>query len=285
MRWRRGAIAAAVVLHACGAAPVDDFTDGAMALPHVLREVSGVVAVDANTLACVQDEHGAIFLVDLRGISEVRALVFGPRGDHEGLARVGDDWWVLRSDGWLARLALRDGQLAVAASQWLPGGHREWEALCHDAQGRRLLVMPKEGAGEGKEARDLRPILAIDDATGVLAAEPVVVLSRRGLIQQAEVRGIELPTHTTEKGKERIAFAFACSEIAVVPGRRELLLLSAIDHLLLRVDFEGRLLACRRLDAAALPQPEGMAFLPDGRLVAASEGRGGAARVVVVPVP
>jgi len=278
-------IGSAALLAACSGAPVDDFGDGAMALPAVLREVSGIVALDADTLACVQDEHGAIFLVDLRGVAAPRAMVFGPRGDYEGLARAGRDWWVLRSDGWLARLVERDGQLAVGASTWLPGGPREWEALCHDPARQRLLVIPKTGGGDDKETRDLRPIHAVDAATGAVAAEPVLTLSRRGLIKQAEARGLELPMRTTDKGKERVAFEFACSELAVVPGSSDLLLLCAADGVLLRVDAEGRLLACRCLDAALLPQAEAMAFLPDGRLVVASEGRGGSARVVIVPVP
>lgn len=285
MNARFGGAAVAAMLAACGTAPVDDLADGLLQLPPILREVSGIAAVDADTIGCVQDEHGAIFLVDLRPGGQVRAMPFAGRGDYEGLARVGDEWWVLRSDGWLARVAPRDGQLTVVASQWLPGGHREWEALCHDPQRQRLLVMPKDGGGGDKEARDLRPILAIDPRSGALAAEPVLVVSRRGLVKQAEARGIALPTRVTGQGRERAALSLACSEIAVVPGTRELLLLSAVDGVLLRIDDEGRLLACRELDPELLPQPEGMTFLPDGRLVVASEGRGGPARFAVVALP
>jgi hypothetical protein len=45
------------------------------------------------------------------------------------------------------------------------------------------------------------------------------------------------------------------------------------------------LLASRLIDPELLPQPEGMTFLPDGRLVVASEGAGGRARLAVVTVP
>jgi uncharacterized protein YjiK len=61
--------------------------------------------------------------------------------------------------------------------------------------------------------------------------------------------------------------------------------LSAVDRVLLRVDREGTLRAGQRFDASELPQPEGLACLPDGRLLVASEGDGGPGRVRVVPMP
>lgn len=263
----------------------DDLADGSMALPRELHEVSGIAAVDADTVVGVQDESGVLYTIDLRGREPLRSAGFGPRGDYEGLARVGATWWVLRSDGWLGRLAARDGAWHIEFSLLLPGGPREWEALCYDAARARLLVLPKRGPGDDKEAREARPVLAVDPTAGTVAAEPVLVLARRDLLRAAEAKGLPLPVRTTPRGKERVDFTFECSELAVVPGSADLLLLSAVDHLLLRVGPGGELLASALLDPQLLPQPEGMTFLPDGRLVIASEGRDGAARLVVVAVP
>ena len=83
----------------------------------------------------------------------------------------------------------------------------------------------------------------------------------------------------------KVDFELAVSEIAVVPGKRELLVLAGGDRLLLRVDFTGQLLGARALDAKDLPQAEGLAFLADGRLLVASEGDGKKARALVVPMP
>jgi hypothetical protein len=278
-------LAALATIVACNGLPGDDLSDGMLTLPRVLREVSGITAATANTVACVQDEHGVLFLVDLTGKADVRSLPFGERGDYESVARVDDTWWVLRADGLLLRVVTRDGALAIAGTTRLPGEHREWEALCFDRERKRLLAMPKVGAGADKDARDARPIVAVDPATGVVDAAPLLVLHRKGLIEQAEARGIALPTRTTPKGKERVTLELACSELAAVPGSGDLLVLCGTDHLLMRVDREGRLLASAVLDPARLPQAEGLTFLDDGRLLVASEGRGGAARLVVVPVP
>ena len=280
------ALAATAVLAGCGvSAQGGGLVDGRMELPKQLREVSGLVVVDERTVACVQDEKGVIWLVDLRGERPLREEDFGPRGDHEGLARVGDQWWVLRSDGVLLQLARKDDSLRIEREIALPGGHKDWESLCHDEAGKRLLALPKQVAGDDKEARDRRPIHAVDPATGEIAAEPVLVLSRRSVEEALLARGVALPTKTTDKGRSKVEFDLAVSEIAVVPGRRELLLLAGKDRVLVRVDFAGAVLGGCRFDEKLLPQAEGLAFLPDGRLLVASEGDGKKARLVVVPMP
>lgn len=278
-------IACGLLLAACSSAPPDDLSDGMCVLPHELREVSAIAALPDGRLGCVQDEVGALYTFDPSGRQPTLREVFGERGDYEALAVVGDTWFVLRSDGWLGRVQRVDGVLHVAASTWLPGGHHEWEALCHDAGRGRLLAMPKVVAGDRKAERERRPLYAIDPQSMTAVADPVLVLDRRRLVEEAEVLGIALPTKTTDKGKERVVLELEVTEIAAVPGGAGLVLLSGADHLVLRVDFDGHLLAAGRLDAQLLPQPEGVAFLPDGRLVVASEGAGGPGRLVVVPRP
>lgn len=255
-----------------------------LVLPAQLREVSAIAVVDESTIACVQDEAGALFFIDITGQRPPRFEVFGPRGDYEGLARVGDDWWVLRSDGTLLRMVRRAGVLTVHSSIRLMGEYAEWESLCYDADLRLLLLMPKDRAGEGAGGRHRRPVFAVDPTTGIVRTEPHLVLDMRGFQDQAAQRGFALPVRTTAKGKERLDLQLACSDLVVVPGSQELLVLSAADGALLRVDREGRLLGFLALDRQLMPQPEGLAMLRDGRLLVATEGaRFGA--VCVVPMP
>lgn len=243
--------------------PVDDLADGAMHLPPALHEISGMVAIDAHTVACVQDEAGVVFFVDLRGVDEVRAVPFGPDGDFEGIAFTGSDYWVLRSDGLLLRLTEHDGALAIAETHRMPE-KCEYEGLCHDAGNRRLLVLPKGAISDKKRERRRRRVFAFDLQQNRPVPEPVLTLKVARV--RDHVEGIEL------RG----------SEIAVVPGTRELLLLSSADHLLVRVSADGDLLGTRKLDAKRLPQPEAMTFLADGRLIVASEGVRGPATIAVI---
>lgn len=251
-------------------------------LPPALHEVSAIVAVDERTLACVQDEAGALFFVDLLGERPPRAVVFGEPGDYEGLARVGDDWWVLRSDGALLRLGGGDRELHVVATFRLQTGHRDFEGLCHDAANGCLLVLPKDRAGTGKAARHRRVVHAFDLRTLKLREAPALEFDLQDLVEQAEAKGITLPKRTTPKGKVRADVGLLGSELLVVPGATDLLLLSAVDNLLLRIDRRGEPVAAWLLDPELLPQPEGLAVLPDGRLLVASEGAKGSPVVRVV---
>lgn len=259
---------------ACGTRP-QNLASGAIVLPRELREVSGIVAIDDRTIACVQDERGALFFLDLLGQLPPRVVPFGAPGDYEGLARVGEDFWVLRSDGLLVHLVPDGAGLRVQGSHRLMAEHQEYEGLCYDPVSKDLLVLPKDVVGKDKQERDERPVFVFDLAAKKLRVEPLLVLSARAIAEQAVARTIDLPVDTTPKGKVRSTLKLHFSELAMIPGRRELLMLSAVDAVLLRVDQTGQLLGGVRLDRSELPQPEGLAFLPDGRLLVASEGAGG----------
>jgi uncharacterized protein YjiK len=274
---RHGSLLSLLLLSpACGrqSAPGDG-----LLLPPELVEVSGVVAVDARTVACVQDEVGAIFYVDLLGERPVRAVPFGPPGDYEGLAMVGQEFWVLRSDGLLLQVVPVAGGLAIAASHPLSLPYTEYEGLCWQPEAGHLLVLPKSRAGDRKAERNQLHAYAWVPATSQLLPQPVLTLSRSDASAAVAALLPERPAG------DRQTLKLHCSEILDWPQRDGFLLLSAVDQLLLRVDRDGRVAGCRTLDPSRLPQPEGMTWLPDGRLLLASEGRGGAARLLVVDPP
>lgn len=256
--------------------------DGVLVLPGALREVSGIAAVDDRTIACVQDEKGVLFFVDLRGELPLRAVPFGAPGDYEGIARVGSDFWILRSDGLLLRLEPVDDRYRIAEHHRIDTADREFEALCFDRAAERLLILPKHLGARDNHPNSERQVRAFDLATRQLAADPVCSVRAKALRADLEAAGIALPKQAKRRGRARDDLELNCSELTTVPGSQDLLLLSAVDNVLLRVDRSGRLLGAEPLDPAVLPQPEGMTFLPDGRLLVASEGVDGPAVVRVV---
>jgi hypothetical protein len=220
-------------------------------------------------------------LYRLRRPADVRTLPFGPPGDYEGVACTGTDYWVLRSDGALLRLTPAGERLTIAATHRLPADC-EYEGLCHDSAKHRLLILPKRAISDGKRERGLRRVFAFDLRGDVVVASPVLTLNVDTLVDEAQARGMQVPTKTTKKGKERAVLKLFGSELLAVPGTGELLVLSAADHLLLRVGSDGALLGTCALDPDALPQPEAMTLLADGRLLVASEGVDGPATICVV---
>ena len=70
---------------------------------------------------------------------------------------------------------------------------------------------------------------------------------------------------------------FNGSAVALVPGGRSLLLVAGPQRLFAEVDRDGAPLRGGSLDTSTHPQPESLAFLPDGTLLVASEGGKGEA--------
>ena len=68
-------------------------------LPFELKEISGMAAIDDNTIACIQDESGIIFKYGLEEDKIIETLKFGKSGDYEGIALKDNIFYILRSDG------------------------------------------------------------------------------------------------------------------------------------------------------------------------------------------
>jgi uncharacterized protein YjiK len=245
-------------------------------LPDDLQEISAIAAADDHTLACVQDEKGALFFFDLDQGRLVRRAKFGPGGDYEGLAKIGDDYWVLRSDGVVLRLVAAADRYEIAETLATGLPVKEFEGLAVDGAANRFVLAPKSVAKETEE-RDLRPLFAFDLATRVAAKEPLITLHLDEVLDAARLQGIAVPTRISKRGKEKPLVRLFFAEVAVHPETGDLWLLSAGDRALLVVDRNGKLRGMHFFTTEEMPQPEAATFLPNGNLVLGSEGAGGRA--------
>jgi len=247
-------------------------------LPPVLREVSGVTAIDSVTVAFVQDEKGVIYLYSLKTHAIVREIPFAADGDFEGLARAGGDMYVLRSDGVL--FGIRDYASKPAITSYtthIPCANSE--GLCYDATGKRLLLACKSPLGKGKEYKDERGIFAFDP-DGKQPATKAFELSLTEVRQFCATHRISLPTITRKNGTEKEQLRIRLSALAIRPGTNDIYLLSAADHLLLVLDATGTLKEVVQLDATLYNKAEGIIFLPNGDLVITNEGQQGQATLL-----
>lgn len=263
-----------------------------LTLPPKLLEISALTALDDSRAACLQDEKGRLFELDLGTGALLGSRTFGPDGDYEGLARSASHWFALRSDGVVLRFPLEPAAPSRTEAFALVLAERDCEALALDHGGNALLVAPKERPDGNKEQRDLRRVYAWDLVEGALAPEPALTLSVSRLLEQAVGRGLATPTRKVKGGKKHGSDAappvpvevphlqLAISELAVHPRTSDLWILSSADKALLVVDRKGDLVHLQLFDPALLSQPEALAFLPCGDLVVASEGRDGPAVLV-----
>ena len=245
-----------------------------LALPPQLYEVSGVTAMSATELGCVQDEEGVIFIYDLVQRRIAREVRFGPRGDYEGIARAGDRLFVLRSDGIIFEIRDLPGRPAVKILA-LPLPANDYEGLCHDARRGRLLVAPKNGLGKRTALKETRAVFAVDLGSLALQREPIVLLSVDAIRTFAGQRErMPADRRQAKAAKPGPAVRFMPSAIAVHPLTSELFVVSAIDGVLATFNMAGGVTGYAALDPRRFRQPEGLTFLANGDLVITNEAAG-----------
>jgi uncharacterized protein YjiK len=252
-------------------------------LPAELREVSGLTDLDGRRVACLQDESATLYIVDIADGHILEQHPFGPPGDMEGLTRVGNDIYALRSDGLIYQLRQEGKHYAMADSFHMRLPRNNIEGLGFDERKGLVLVAPKDHEKGGPELRDRRSVFAFDTATHALLPHPVLTYSVTHILRQAKANGVTIPTRTTPKGREVPTVKFRMSSIAVDPVSDHYFLLSAVDQTLLVLDRKGIFVALYLLDAQLLPKPEGITFLPNGDMLISTEGKDGPARMVRYP--
>ncbi|MEZ6036523.1 MAG: hypothetical protein R3F29_03510 [Planctomycetota bacterium] len=250
-------------------------------LPLELTEVSALTDIDDHTVACVQDELGAVFFLDLDKGAVSSIQPFGAAGDYEGLTRVGQNLWVLRSDGLMIELTMSGDALTLGRQVELGVEQDDIEGLGFDPTDHVVLVAPKSTLKGDKAARAQRQVFRFDPATGERLDGLALDSTIDRIIGDATRRGIALPTTTAKPGRERVDLKVRFASIAVHPVTGLLFALSAVDRALLVFARDSTLVATQFLDEQQLPKPEGITFLSNGDMVIASEGVASPPRISV----
>ncbi|MBP6311665.1 MAG: hypothetical protein WAR83_05750 [Flavobacteriales bacterium] len=244
-------------------------------LPDTLHEVSGLTDIDSRTVACVQDENGVIFFYDLEKREIVRQFQFHLDGDYEGITRIGNVIYILRSDGIVYGVENYEDLNFIlhTYTTGIPAANNE--GLCHDPVNNRLLIACKSKLGKGPEFKDKRAIYAFDLKTKKLSDDPVFEFDVQTMREFAKGQKIDLPTRKKGKdgGIEEPILKFRASAIGVHPIRKQLYILSAADHLFFIFDLEGKLLDLEPLDPHVFNKAEGITFMENGDMLITNEGQ------------
>lgn len=252
-----------------------DAPDARFELPGRLDEISGLTVLDAQHLGAVQDERGILFVLDTATGEVSHEHDFGGRGDYEGVERVEEFVVVLRSDGRLYVIDdwTADESDARHVDTGLHGGC-DAEGLAFDAEATRLLIACKEQPGRGYGGS--RTVFAFDPTTNRLDPAPAFVIRADSVTTEdtvdSTVRALVRPLADLN--------AFKPSAIAVHPRTGEIYVISSVRKEIVVLDRAGAVADVWPLSGDLLPQPEGLAFLPDGTLFISSEARGGTAVVL-----
>lgn len=236
-------------------------------LPVELNEISGIVWIDNNTLACVQDEDGMLFIYDLTDRSISEEIPFAGNGDYEGIAVSNTDMYVMQSDGLLYEIKNWNATNKVV-STYKTGfeDSNNMESLTYSAKDSSLLTIPKD--------RDFK-----DDFKGVYK----IPLSSKKADVTAPAYKINMNAEAlkTYQAKKRYK-TFNPSEIAVHPISNDIYVLEGKHPKLLILNAEGTIKNVFKLDEINFPQPEGMTFSDDGDLYISNEAANGKASIHLV---
>lgn len=227
-------------------------------LPEELREVSGIAFLAPNSIACVQDEKGIIFIYDLKSSAIVKQIKFAGSGDFEGLAINGRTAYVQTAEGKIFRINDFQGEATVDIFETQFSSKNDIESLFFDPAENRLLLMPKDRGLKG----ETKGIYSIDVNTMKMKREPLFKLT------------FEEKMFDDLKGKEKNR-SYYPAEIARDPKTGNYLVLEAKKPHLLIVNAKGTPEELHRLDPNVFPQPEGLTFDDSGNLYISNEGNPG----------
>ncbi|MBN1181294.1 MAG: SdiA-regulated domain-containing protein [Bacteroidales bacterium] len=243
-------------------------------LPDVLNEISGLVYLDSNRFACVQDEVGKIFIYSMQYNAVVSSLEFSDNGDYEGITKAGDALYIIRSDGVLNEVINYQNPFLEENAYTLNVPSTNCEGICFDKGGHRLLIVSKSPTGnkENKESRGKREIYAFELASRELNDEPAFEVSFAEIESFMRRKNITLPPKVQKDGdvKER-KVRLRSSDIAIHPMTGDIYILAAVEYVLYVFTKVGAIKDVYVLNQDIYPKAEGITFNPSGELYITNE--------------
>lgn len=225
-------------------------------LPNRLKEVSGITWIKDGLIAAIEDNHAVIYLYNLDSGKVVKELVFGGKGDFEGLAFANNHYYALRSDGMLFKVAA-SGKLQATYDLPLTSDDNT-ESLCYDSVNNRLLIGQKDSKTDALSRR----FYAFNLSKHEFETRPVFKLELDNPI-------IACP-HNNKKGEKHI---LRPSEICIHPITKELYVADGPNHRIIVLSADGNFVKyALQMNRKQFPQVEGLLFTPDGDFYVSTEG-------------
>lgn len=236
--------------------------DKEILLPEILTEISGMTIINNNTLACVQDEKGEIFLYNTEKEAIEASAKFAKSGDFEDIARVKKKFFILRSDGTLFKYHYKKEKTAKQETK-LPN-KLDYEGLCYWEEKEALLIVPKEAQKKHHN------IFFYDIDAKKVIEENTIELKHKSIKKLLK-----------KKYGEKEDIQFKPSGIAIHPITKHLYIIASVGKLLLVCDEKGIPVDIYHLDPEIFNQPEGITFNEKGDLYISNEANTKKANILV----
>jgi uncharacterized protein YjiK len=246
----------------------------------ILEEISGHTLLNDEIMICIQDEKGDLFFYDMTEKRLIKRVKFAKDADYEDVVRVGDEVYVLRSNGTLYKLSHfeDDDEIQATEIKTRLSKKNNCEGLCYDPVENRLLIALK-GDPEVDEDQNFKGNKAI---YGFNIEKQKVSKNPKYLIELRQIKDLEnaslyerISHQIAETFEESGDIRFQPSAIAIHPITDEIYVLASVGKAIVVMHRNGDLIRVVALDKWRFVQPEGITFAPDGTMYISSEGDGG----------
>jgi hypothetical protein len=230
-------------------------------MPESLLEISGIALYRgrADSVYAQQDENGRIYYMKL-GEKKPTYSKFAGSGDYEDIAIMGDQVFMLRSDGTLYTFPFKqvrsgDIQNVQEFERLLPKG--EYEGMYADEKEKQLYVLCKSCKDD--KSKNFVTVYFFDMLSSGIPNTKMMGYAH------INVKDIDARLGKTKP-------AFHPSALAKNARTNEWYILSSVNKALVITDAAWKVKAAYPLSAALFTQPEGIAFDNQGNLYISNEG-------------
>ena len=226
-------------------------------MPKHLKEISGLDYISDDKVACIEDNHGIIYIYDLKEENITAEITFGEKGDYEDVSKVGQVYYVLRSDGVIFQVSDKK----TSSYKTILNQENNTEGLCYDKKNNSLLIACKDDPGN-QIPKNYKSVYKFALKDHVVSKKPLFNIS---------IDDIILPQ--LNKNFEADEKHFSPSGIAIHPLSGNIFIISSRGNILLEADRTGKIIHAEKIHNKLFPQPEGICFTPEGDLMISNEGR------------
>lgn len=239
-------------------------------LPQGLTEISGLAVASKDSVYAHDDNYAIVYEIALTSGKAIKAFALGNptvKGDFEDITVRGSYVYLLTSDGRIYEAPVGENRQRVLYNVYDTGvgAHCETEGLANGPTEGDFLILCKKA--HEVELKDRLVIYIWNLRDRMRVATPWLNVSLDGVIDALDQAN------------------FHPSAFAWRRDKGTLIVISAKGHSAIEIDEQGRLVDRIRLDKQLHPQPEGLALMPDGRLVVSDEGSPGHGKISVYGVP
>lgn len=224
-----------------------------------LLEISGITHLGGSRFACINDENGDLFFINLENDSTERHKFKG-KGDYEDIARVGDTYFILESNGNIIEVK---PPYESHETYKFKGENIEFESLVYYPNLGKLMLITKD---QKKKTNGIQAF-SFDLKTKDFDEDPYFSISFKKIFTI-------LTNYNTECKP---------SAAAINPINKRLYIIASVGKALLECEQNGKLLHIYKINPAHFPQPEGITFADNGDMYISNEGADGKATILKFP--